>query len=188
MPARKRPNRKRKRRAVSLSSSSSSDDSSSDSDSAVVKRTLPVSTKADNSREEPESDSDSSSDSSSSSSDEEESHPSALIDPILPSEKQRSASPGPIPPSATRIPSFLPGKEAVDAKEADQALREKFTKFWMNNIVEGFKDELETIRKDPAFTTSKLSMLVDSLASGAEVFTSSHTRNEVNDMDIIMGE
>ncbi|KAJ3815161.1 hypothetical protein F5876DRAFT_10619, partial [Lentinula aff. lateritia] len=80
-----------------------------------------------------------------------------------------------------------------DAKESEGVLQEKFAKFWMNNIVEGFKDDLEIIRKDPALTTPKLSMLIDSLSSGAEVFTPSHNGlsnaqdGELTDMDIVLG-
>ncbi|KAJ4476203.1 hypothetical protein J3R30DRAFT_414347 [Lentinula aciculospora] len=175
MPARKRPNRKRKRRAVSISSSSSDDSSSSDNDSTVEKRTLSVINAA---KTKANQDEESDSDSSSSSSDESHTTtpaPNASSRLDFATEKglrPRSPSPGPLAPSTLRIPSFLPGKATLDAKESERVLQEKFTKFWMNSIVEGFKDDLEIIRKDPALTTSKLSMLIDSLSSGAEIWIS----------------
>ncbi|KIK63169.1 hypothetical protein GYMLUDRAFT_57897 [Collybiopsis luxurians FD-317 M1] len=225
---RKRPNRnrKRKRRAVSVSSSSS-DDSSSSSDSdnnqLVIKRTVPLENNAGDAMEldDPSSSSSDPSTSSSDDDDDDETMPiqKADVEAKAQSDAQqgqyqsrpRSPSPGPIPPSTARIPSFLPEKTESskdlninqatgEEKESEQALREKFTKFWMNSIVDGFKDDLEVIRKDPASTTSKLSMLIDSLAAGAEVYTSpqasqpsklstaSGGRREVTDMEIVLGE
>ncbi|KAJ3991858.1 hypothetical protein F5050DRAFT_1812057 [Lentinula boryana] len=202
--ARKRPNRKRKRRAVSISSSSSGNSSSSDNDSAVVKSVPALTdtpkTKTDEEDEDLDSNSDSDSSSSSSSSSSGDSHsapdPSATFKSdsrsIEKSRRLRSPSPGPIAPSTLQIPSFLSEKDIQDAKESERVLQEKFTQFWMNSIVEGFKDDLEIIRKDPALTTSKLSMLVDSLSSGAEIFSPSQSHNaqdgrNVTDMDIVLG-
>ena len=75
----------------------------------------------------------------------------------------------------------------------------------MGSVADGFRDDLEQIRKvsypttavlciwgfmnlkEPHMTTSRLSLLIDSLASGAEVFTSSTTKsNNVNEMDIVL--
>jgi len=53
-------------------------------------------------------------------------------------------------------------------------MQEKFRKFWMSSVAEGFRDDLEQIRKqEPNMNTTKLAMLIDSLASGADVFRSS---------------
>lgn len=75
----------------------------------------------------------------------------------------------------------------------------------MGSVADGFRDDLEQIRKvsyatsaaffvwrftdlkEPHMTTSRLSLLIDSLASGADVFTSSSTKsNNVNEMDIVL--
>jgi len=57
----------------------------------------------------------------------------------------------------------------------------------MNSVADGFKDDLEEIRKETNFGTARLSMLIDSLASGADVFTrSSHGDAEINEVEVIM--
>lgn len=56
----------------------------------------------------------------------------------------------------------------------------------MESIADGFKDDLEEIRKEPNMTTSRLALLIDSLASGAEVFTSS-AKNGINEMEVVLG-
>lgn len=60
----------------------------------------------------------------------------------------------------------------------------------MTSVVDGFKDDLEEIRKEPNLGTSRLSLLIDSLASGADVFTSSSQPGDpqsVNEMEVILG-
>lgn len=49
----------------------------------------------------------------------------------------------PSPQHNVDIPPFIPN----NAPESEQALKEKFRKFWMASIAEGFKDDLEEIRK-----------------------------------------
>lgn len=167
MPAagakRKRPNRKRKRRAVSISSSSSDSDNDSSSTDAGPKITVVKTAIASPEEKEKEESSDSDSDSDSSEDSDSDSS-SEDAQPVLPKNdgpRIRSDSPGPIPPSASRIPSFLPSnshesneksvqggqQKGTETKEAEEALREKFNKFWMSSLVEGFKDDLDTIRK-----------------------------------------
>ncbi|KAF5375632.1 hypothetical protein D9757_008509 [Collybiopsis confluens] len=198
---RKRPNRnrKRKRRAASVASSSSSSsgdssDSSSENES-IIQTTVPAPANVESS---------SASSSSSDSDDSDDNEPRSRTQPPPPT-RLRSPSPGPIPPSAVRIPSFLPERQAKDddvemssSKEKDDsesALQEKFRQFWMSSIVDGFKDDLDVIRKarfffsfDPTFTPSKLSVLIDSLAAGAEIYSSQPLsgRREASDMDIIL--
>jgi hypothetical protein len=59
----------------------------------------------------------------------------------------RHHSPSP-PPSVTTIPSFIPstGSAESDAQK-EQMLKDRFRKFWMTSIADGFKDDLEEIRK-----------------------------------------
>jgi len=69
-------------------------------------------------------------------------------------------------------------------------MRDKFRKFWMASVAEGFKDDLEQIRKEPNLNTTKLAMLIDSLASGADVFTSETKRmgkSGVDEVEVILG-
>jgi len=98
-------------------------------------------------------------------------------------------SPSLSPPPAS-IPSFLPSKTSATEtdEQNEQLLKDRFRKFWMASVADGFKDDLEQIRKEPGLTSSRLAMLIDSLASGAEVFTSSAPagRNDVNEMEVVI--
>lgn len=78
----------------------------------------------------------------------------------------------------------------------------------MSSIAEGFKEDLEEIRKvsrysfqtrvglheyllqEPNLGPSRLALLIDSLAAGADVFTSSVSGSgtEMNEVDVVMGE
>ncbi|KAJ6615450.1 hypothetical protein B0H10DRAFT_2040515 [Mycena sp. CBHHK59/15] len=185
--ARKRT-RKRKRRAVSSSASSSSS-SSSDSETEVVQKApiLPkVSAPASDSSSSSSSDSDSESDS-----DAESDAPAAvpfvksapLNDPPPP----RRNSPSPPPPSAA-LPTFIPPRDDPNREDAEQLLKAKFKKFWMASVADGFKDDLEEIRvKEPNLGASRLSLLIESLASGADVFTSTSQNDQgVNEMEVML--
>ncbi|KAL0954154.1 hypothetical protein HGRIS_005291 [Hohenbuehelia grisea] len=202
-PMRKR-NRKRKRRAASTDSSSSS--SSSDSDESVALTPKVTSTPI-----APEQSSSDESSSSSSSSDSD----SDLDDHVTPSHQQPSvehSAPGaerprrergrsppsrsPSPPS-TAIPSFLPAStsssdnpgDATAAADQEQQLKDRFRKFWMASVAEGFGDDLEKLRKEPNLTTSRLGLLIDSLAAGADVFSSSSaSHNGINEMDVVLNQ
>lgn len=151
-PARRR-NRKRKRRAVSSGSSSSSDDSSSDeSTQSTPQKPAPLPTK------QPESDTSSSSESTSSDSDSESDDDDARTSMVkeqmqtdglkVPKQKDvpRQRSPSPSLPSA-EIPSFLPPNPSADYEAREKAMKDKFRKFWMSSLAEGFKEDLEEIRK-----------------------------------------
>lgn len=138
-PARKR-NRKRKRRAASSSSSSSSDSSSEEESPKVV---TPQSQKkqAPESSESSESDSD-----STSSNDSEIKFAEQALPKVTP---PRHHSPSPPPPIGGK-PSLIPfGSSEKDNDELQKeiALKEKFRKFWMASVADGFKDDLEQIRK-----------------------------------------
>lgn len=140
-------NRKRKRRVVSSSSSSgSSSDSTSDGDDAPTIR-RPVAAKATSSS------SSSSSDSSSDSDSDAVVQPSHPVDRTLqreaaPTNQNRMRSPSVSPPPAP-IPSFLPPKttSTAQSEENEQILKDRFRKFWMASVADGFKDDLEQIRK-----------------------------------------
>jgi len=98
-----------------------------------------------------------------------------------------SRSPSPVP---TSVPSFLPTKPdgSVDI-ESERRLKDRFRKFWMQSVADAFQDDLAQIHKEPGMNKSRLAMLVDSLASGADTFTSnsfSETRG-VNEMEAVMG-
>ncbi|EPQ59793.1 hypothetical protein GLOTRDRAFT_114365 [Gloeophyllum trabeum ATCC 11539] len=184
-------NRKRKRRVASSSESSSSDSgSSSDESPRIVVRT-PAPAKEASETE----DSSSSSDSQSESESETQLARSNdnVVEPMDVSERRTSRkvvsrrSPS-ISPPPTTIPSFppgaVPGQESLD----EQALKEKFRKFWMASIADGFKDDLEVIRKEPNMTTSRLGLLIESLAAGANVFSSSSDRDGINEMEVVLDQ
>ncbi|KAG6328076.1 hypothetical protein ID866_11014 [Astraeus odoratus] len=52
----------------------------------------------------------------------------------------------------------------------------------MASLAEGFKDDLE----EPNLGPSRLALLVESLASGADVFSSKSTDGSVNEMEVVM--
>lgn len=101
----------------------------------------------------------------------------------------RPRSPSPSLPSA-EIPSFLPPNTSADYEAREQAMKHKFRQFWMSSLAEGFKEDLEEIRKEPNLGPSKLALLIDSLAAGADIFTSSASASgtDMNEVDVVMGE
>lgn len=58
----------------------------------------------------------------------------------------------------------------------------------MESLAEAFKDDLEQIRKEPGFGSSRLAVLVESLASGADVFSSRATDDQVNEMEVVVDQ
>ncbi|KAI6046566.1 hypothetical protein EDC04DRAFT_2876660 [Pisolithus marmoratus] len=194
-PVTRKRNRKRKRRVASSSSeSSSSEDSSSDDSVSSVQQTkvaqnLPKSSAPPSGEDDPSL---SSSSSSSSSSDDESEADNDITkkttspqpgitgqstEKFTPSARN---SPSPPPPSVVTIPPFInPG-----SPEDELALKEKFRKFWMASLAEGFKDDLE----EPNLGQSRLALLVESLATGAEVFSSTSTDGNVNEMEVVVDE
>lgn len=86
------------------------------------------------------------------------------------------------------MPSFLPGDASHVQPHNEQVLKERFRKFWMVSVADAFKDDLEEIRKEPNLDASRLSMLVDSLASGADAFTSRADESDtINEMEVALG-
>ncbi|GBE85450.1 predicted protein [Sparassis crispa] len=174
-------NRKRRRRAASSSSSSSdsnSDDSEPSSPKPQPKAQIPVAEPS--TSEDTESESDSSLDAGDPQTDIRADKSTHGVTTIA-APPRRSPSPTP-PPVA--IPSF---SQAISDKQNEQALRDRFRKFWMASVADTFQDDLEEIRKEPNLTTSRLSLLVDALASGADVFTShAGNGNDINEMEVVL--
>ncbi|KAI4524815.1 hypothetical protein K525DRAFT_291507 [Schizophyllum commune Loenen D] len=150
---------------------------------AAKAKTAAQSSESSDSSEDSSSSSESESDSDSSSAAEDAPAQAASGVP-RPAASASRRSPSPPLPS-TEIPSFLPDKSAPNAQEKEQELRDKFRKFWMSAVVDGFKDDLEEIRKEPNLNTPKLSLLIDSLASGADVFAMSGKR-DVGEMAMVV--
>ncbi|KAF8056597.1 hypothetical protein FPV67DRAFT_643353 [Lyophyllum atratum] len=189
-PAPRKRVRKRKRRAVSESSSSSSS-SESESEGEPPK---PIAKPVVAQQAATSSSSESSTDSSSSS--DSESEPEAVL-PAIPTQTSRQpdgrapqtravrhTSPSPSPPPA-EIPPFINETDPKDKNFQEEMMKAKFRKFWMASAADGFRDDLEEIRKEPNLGTSRLSLLIDSLASGADVFASGKS-GDINEMEIIL--
>ncbi|CCM00520.1 uncharacterized protein FIBRA_02554 [Fibroporia radiculosa] len=174
-------NRKRKRRAVSSSSSDDSDDSDSDAPKPAAPAPQPS---------VPAASSSSSSDSSSDDDSDDDPRPPQIhkeveIDHHLAHTRPRSPS---LSPPPTAVPAFLPS-QAPD-QQSEQILRNRFRKFWMSSVADAFRNDLEEIRKEPNMSTSRLALLIDSLASGADVFTAS-TRGrgtDINEMEVVLDD
>jgi len=186
-PTQRKRNRKRKRRAASTSSSSDSSSSHSTDDEAskTTTKIVPVVP----SLSQPQLESDSSSDSESSSSDDTTAEiPRGRQPKNVTPKTPRQFSLSPPPPSAA-LQSFLPSENAeVDTGSKEKELQNRFRQFWMTSVADGFKEDLEEIRKEPNLGTSRLALLIDSLAAGADVFSSSSIENDtLNEMDVILG-
>lgn len=144
-------NRKRKRRAASESSSESS---SSDSESEVEAQPTIAKKVVTKPAAQEESPSESSSESSSDSDSEPEQRyhvaPSATLKQPIATKPihTRRKSPSPSPPPS-KIPSFLPTLESAgqDVVEQEKVMKERFRTFWMSSVADGFKSDLEEIRK-----------------------------------------
>ncbi|KAF7305843.1 Rsa3 domain-containing protein [Mycena chlorophos] len=188
-PPRKRT-RKRKRRALSTSSSSSS--SSSEIDVPVAPKAPPIPVKtAEPSSSADDSDEESSSGSDSSSSDSDTGPYTTKSMPTkgapTTTRLQRRDSPSP-PPQSPTLPSFLPPPDSPNVVDAEKEMKERFRKFWMASVADGFKDDLEQLRvKEPNLGQSRLALLIDSLASGADVFSSTTQADGVNEMQVLLG-
>ncbi|KAJ6544347.1 cytochrome P450 [Mycena capillaripes] len=180
--------RKRKRRAFSVSSSSSSD-SDSDSEAEVVQKapTLPPpaqsSSEEDSSSSSSSSESETDSDSDSASDSAPVGGTSSAKPALVAVPPPRRDSPSPPPPSAA-LPTFIPPPQESTHEDAEQLMKARFKKFWMASVADGFKDDLEEIRvKEPNLGASRLALLIDSLASGADVFSPTAQGNEINEME-----
>jgi len=53
----------------------------------------------------------------------------------------------------------------------DTTLKDRFKKLWMVSVADAFQGDLEQLRKEPNMTTDRLSLLIDSLASGSDIYT-----------------
>jgi len=60
----------------------------------------------------------------------------------------------------------------------------------MASVADGFADDLNEIRKEPNLTPSRLALLIDSLASGADVYATSSgpSGKKLDEMEIILGD
>ncbi|KAF5309255.1 hypothetical protein D9619_012696 [Psilocybe cf. subviscida] len=192
-------NRKRKRRAASSSESdsSSSSDSSSEDEAPATSSKLISTVKAPSPAKVESASSGSSSSSESSSSESEDERPrktiasrgradeKAAASAVAPKVTRR-LSPSPSPPPVA-LPSFLPsGEDAEESVVQEKELKDRFRQFWMSSVADGFRNDLEEIRKEPNLGTSRLALLIDSLASGAEVFTSTSSNTDINEMDVVL--
>ncbi|KAF8446322.1 hypothetical protein L210DRAFT_3529629, partial [Boletus edulis BED1] len=58
----------------------------------------------------------------------------------------------------------------------------------MASIAKGFKDDLEEIRKEPNLGPSRLALLIESFASGADVFSSNSAGSSLNEMETVLDQ
>jgi len=99
--------------------------------------------------------------------------------------RARPHSRSPSPPDPT-IPSLVTVNPTTDEeKQRDAQLREKFRKFWMASAADAFKDDLEKIQKEPNLSQSRLGLLIDSLAAGADLYVNGESMEEVR---MVLGE
>jgi len=190
--AQRKRTRKRKRRNVSDSDSSDSD--SSDATSAVDDQpskavsTVPAAP-------EPEGSSDSSSADSSDSDSDLESRGASEVNSRTKQDLSSTRNPAAREPSASFTPPVpAPSIFATNAKgsgnndEEQRLLKERFRGFWMTSMVDAFRDDLDEIRKESNMTTSRLELLIESLAAGADIYSSSAepAANDVNEMEVIL--
>ncbi|GAA98902.1 uncharacterized protein L969DRAFT_95580 [Mixia osmundae IAM 14324] len=184
--------RQRKRRAASLSSlSSSSSEGSADESSAKPAAVTDGPAESESSGEESTASSATLSDSSEDES--ERSVPAAVIaqDPARAERAKRgySLSPprSPSPPywgtgldrdGHPLLWGHVPGdvdreaKDLTEQEKKDQADYLRLREFYMTELVTRFGNELDTIRKEPDLTESRLRTMITSLASGVDLFTS----------------
>jgi ribosome assembly protein 3 len=138
----KKRQRKRKRRAFPQSSSSSSSDPDTSPES-VQEPPSPLKTDI----QDQSSSSTSSSSSAESESDDNENpvvqRSSINVKKTVPLRPPPSPSPPPV-----MIPPFMPPSNTPgDDENEERVLRDRFRKFWMNSLADGFKEDLEEIRK-----------------------------------------
>ncbi|KZO93791.1 hypothetical protein CALVIDRAFT_600506 [Calocera viscosa TUFC12733] len=192
--SKKRRTRRRKRREVSESSSSDDESGSEDGVQTPRQAAIPPAQPA-----PPAVESSDDTDSSESESSDEDMDATAQQKPdvaTLPTQpapeasrpRKRPASRSPSPPSPA-LPTFLP-KDGGEEKE--QQLKARFHKYWMASLADGFAEDLDEIRKEPSMTKSRLEMLIDSLGSGADVFSSpvdeSSRRRTTEEMELVLGD
>ncbi|EJC97991.1 uncharacterized protein FOMMEDRAFT_171371 [Fomitiporia mediterranea MF3/22] len=168
----------------SSSSSESSADSDSDSDSSIPFRKPPAATETQSTLAEPDGET-----------------AAPHVPPVSSSTTTQKHTRALSPPPLKNVPepSILDGDKAHE-----EALRARFRQFWLGSVADAFADDLNEIRKEPNLTPARLSLLIDSLAAGADIYTSSSnspktnsksnpTSNEkgkaqINEMEVILGE
>ncbi|KAF8335028.1 uncharacterized protein EI90DRAFT_3049231 [Cantharellus anzutake] len=99
-------------------------------------------------------------------------------------------------PSSTTIdvPTlFKPSIHTTERNAAtEEQLQEKFRKFWMAAVVDAFQDDLEQIRAEKKVTSNMLSILIESLASGADVYTHAQSSasgpSRYDEMDLVLSQ
>jgi len=91
-----------------------------------------------------------------------EPHPIASKPSHRPNRMSNSPSPSP-----RQLPAFF----APRTTEEEDERRIRFRRLYMDKLVEGFSGDLETLRaSDPSLSGQRLQRLIDSLASGIDVF------------------
>ncbi|KAL7414858.1 hypothetical protein BDY24DRAFT_414059 [Mrakia frigida] len=96
-------------------------------------------------------------------------------------------------------PSFLPpppstkageGMDGVEETSEEDLKKKKFREFWMGKLVKGFGEDLDVVRQEPTLTTPRLTLLIDSLTSGIDVFStgSSGKPGDVDERDVVLGK
>jgi len=60
-------------------------------------------------------------------------------------------------------------------------MKDRFRQFWMASVSDAFKEDLEDIRKEHDFGATRLGLLIDALAGGAEVFEPG------GEMEVVLG-
>ncbi|KAG8807122.1 hypothetical protein FRC17_004641 [Serendipita sp. 399] len=102
--------------------------------------------------------------------------------------KQRSRSPS---PANMDLPRGLPLEPKTDEeKRTDAQFRERFRKFWMASMAKSFGDELAELQKEPNMTKPKLSMLIDALAAGTNIYlptTNDGSTTRIDEAEILLG-
>lgn len=118
----------------------------------------------------------------------------------------------PSPPPLHNVPVPTITDEIASAVK-EQELKARFRQFWMGSVAEAFADDLNEIRKvseklfvrcnllqsltsflfcpcqEPNMTQSRLGMLIDSLAAGADVYSSrGPDGGGMSEMEIVLGE
>ncbi|EIW69945.1 hypothetical protein TREMEDRAFT_68390 [Tremella mesenterica DSM 1558] len=107
-------------------------------------------------------------------------------------ERQRLPTLSPTPPPRT-IPSFLPDpshgtEEGAKAQEEDR--RTAFRRVYMDKLVEAFGSDLEKLRaNEPTLDAKRLGVLIESLASGREVFNDPQSTDKggVDEVGVLLG-
>jgi hypothetical protein len=108
--------------------------------------------------------------------------PASKGDPKTRPERSRSPSMSPSPPPSA-IPPFLPNSKDATYAAKQAEMKDRFRTFWMSSIAGGFRDDLDRIRQEPNMNKTRLTMLIDSLASGADVFQS---ESGVDEMELVL--